>query len=133
MPYSAYRLLRLMHCFELPGRGWEGWTMHSGRLWTPEGFGFDPVDGVWWALLVRQARAFRELYERSGPLERKLVAVGAAGLADAVSEADAAVRRAAPADEGLCPPIGRAQRGRNLLLRHFTTDPLVTRSAGVRS
>lgn len=115
VPYSAYRLLRVMHCFELPGRGWDGWSMHSGKLWTPEGFGFDPLDGAWWSLLVRQARAFRQLYERSGHLERRLADLAAPAVAEAVVVAGAAAGRASAA------PHGRAQRGPNSLLRHFGT------------
>lgn len=64
VPYSAYKLLRVLNRFELPGRGWEGWHMHSGKLWTPEGFGIEAHEGVWWSLMVRQARAFGVLHER---------------------------------------------------------------------
>nr|ART90363.1 hypothetical protein [uncultured bacterium] len=57
MPYAAYKLLRLLRWFELPGP-WEGWQMHSGKLWTPEGLGFDPSDSAWWGVLVRKAAQF---------------------------------------------------------------------------
>ena len=63
IPYSAYKLLRLLRFMELPG-GFEGWCMHSGRLWTPERHPIEPVDGGWWSLLVRQARSFRVLYQQ---------------------------------------------------------------------
>ncbi|MBU2288425.1 MAG: helix-turn-helix domain-containing protein, partial [Gammaproteobacteria bacterium] len=59
VPFAAYKLLRILNRFELPGDAWAGWHMHSGRLWTPEGHGFEPRDGAWWSLLVRQARGFR--------------------------------------------------------------------------
>ncbi len=36
VPYATYRLLRILNRFELPG--WPGWHMHSGKLWSPEGF-----------------------------------------------------------------------------------------------
>ena len=71
---SAYKLLRTLNRFELPGRGWEGWHMHSGKLWTPEGFGFEPVDGKWWSLLVRQARCFRACYAELLDVRRALAA-----------------------------------------------------------
>jgi hypothetical protein len=29
--------------------------MHSGKLWTPEGYGFDPHDSNWRGLPVRKA------------------------------------------------------------------------------
>ncbi len=73
VPYSAYKLLRILGGFELPG-GWSGWRMHSGKLWTPEGFGFDPADGVWWAGVCRRARLFHELYRKNGDLARQLAA-----------------------------------------------------------
>lgn len=57
VPYAAYKLLRLFRWFELPGP-WDGWHMHSGKLWSPEGLGFDPSDAVWWSLLVRKASQF---------------------------------------------------------------------------
>lgn len=64
VPYAAYKLVRIMRLFELPCKGWDGWHMHSGKLWSPEGFGFVPADSSWWGLLVRQARGFKTLYDR---------------------------------------------------------------------
>lgn len=72
MPYSAYKLLRILSGFELPGATWAGWHMHSGKLWTPEGVGIEAHESVFWGLLVRQARGFRALYEegRSAKAQR---------------------------------------------------------------
>ncbi len=64
MPYSAYKLVRVLRWFELPGAAWAGWHFAAGKLWSPEGFGFEPQDAAWWSLLVRQARGFRSLYAR---------------------------------------------------------------------
>jgi len=64
IPYSAYRLLRILTGSELPCSGWDGWHMHSGMLWSPEGYGFKPNDSSWWSLLVRQARSFKTMYDR---------------------------------------------------------------------
>jgi DNA-binding transcriptional regulator YiaG len=80
VPYAAYRLVRVLRWWELPQKGFEGWCMHSGRLWTPEGHPIAPEDGGWWSLLVRQARCFRTLYQRSGDFERALMALTAEGL-----------------------------------------------------
>ena len=44
IPYTAYKLLRLHACHELPGKAWQGWRLHSGKLWTPEGHGLTPAD-----------------------------------------------------------------------------------------
>jgi transcriptional regulator with XRE-family HTH domain len=73
VPYAAYKLVRVLRWFELPGDGFAGWSMHSGRLWTPEGHPIAPEDGGWWSLLVRQARAFRVLVQRSHEFERTLL------------------------------------------------------------
>lgn len=73
IPYSAYKLLRIQRYFELPGNGWDGWCMHAGKLWSPEGFGFLPTESSWWGLLVRQARSFRSMYDEATRL-RQLVA-----------------------------------------------------------
>jgi hypothetical protein len=130
VPYAAYKLLRILSRFELPG--WPGWHMHSGRLWSPEGFGFDPVDGQWWSLLVRQARAFRASYARVNTLERALMAEGAERRPrDGEPEADVDGRRAEPG------PSSEAEGRReapalNLLLTHFTTDAYDGLSFGVR-
>lgn len=62
VPYSAYRLLRILNRFEFPDPAWAGWHMHSGKLWTPEGLGFDPADSAWWGLLVRKSAQFEVLF-----------------------------------------------------------------------
>jgi hypothetical protein len=69
-PGAVLRLLRLMAGRELAVPGWEGWRMHSGKLWTPEGHRIEPTDGAWWSLMVRQARAFRSVYRQLSELRR---------------------------------------------------------------
>jgi len=68
VPYAAYKLIRIMRLFELPCDGWDGWHMHSGRLWSPEGFSFQPHDANWWHLLVRRADGFGRQYTRAQQL-----------------------------------------------------------------
>ena len=70
VPFAAYKLLRILNRFELPGDAWAGWHMHSGKLWTPEGFSFEPQDGAWWSLIVRQARSFRSVYAELSAMRR---------------------------------------------------------------
>lgn len=72
IPYSAYRLLRLLNRMELPGKSWAGWCFHGDKLWSPEGHGFSGTDGSWWSLLVRQARLFPVLSARIGQLQMQL-------------------------------------------------------------
>ncbi|TAM45194.1 MAG: hypothetical protein EPN61_06280 [Burkholderiaceae bacterium] len=61
VPYASYRLMRILCRYELPDPAWAGWLFHSGKLWSPEGHGFEPQDAAWWSLLVRQVRCFRGL------------------------------------------------------------------------
>lgn len=75
VPYSAYKLVRIMGLFELPGTAWKGWRMHSGKLWSPEGHGFVPGDASWWSLLVRRAACFSILYDRQAAMDQALRAV----------------------------------------------------------
>lgn len=72
VPYAAYRLLRVMAGAELACPAWTGWHMHSGKLWSPEGYGFDPLDSSWWGLLVRRARLFGVVYDENVGLQRLL-------------------------------------------------------------
>ena len=77
VPYAAFKLLRVLRGFELPMAGFEGWCMHSGKLWTPEGRPIEPSDGGWWSLLVRLAHSFRVLYQKQ--TAQRLVELGTAG------------------------------------------------------
>lgn|GEM_PF-2532581 len=80
VPYSAYRLVRILGRFELPDPAWKGWIFHSGRLWSPEGHGFVPTDSNWWGRLVSQARLWREDHERGRQFDVLMVRTGAAGV-----------------------------------------------------
>jgi hypothetical protein len=77
IPYSAYRLLRLLNRMELPGASWSGWCFHGGKLWSPEGRSFEGTDSAWWSLLVRRAACFDTLFKRSGQFEQALMAMAA--------------------------------------------------------
>ncbi|WP_440112173.1 VC1465 family Xer recombination activation factor [Acidovorax sp. BL-A-41-H1] len=84
IPFSAYKLLRLLTGMELPGPTWEGWCFHSGKLWSPEGHGFTGKDGSHWHLLVSQARLFPEMCRKVSQLEATLrTRTGAEGAARA--------------------------------------------------
>lgn len=67
IPYSAYKLLRLLSYTELPG-AWSGWHIAVGRLWSPEGHAFKPADSSWWSLLCRRAAGFDALYKENARL-----------------------------------------------------------------
>lgn len=37
IPWLAYRMLRILTGYALPGKAWEGWTIHGDRLVAPNG------------------------------------------------------------------------------------------------
>ena len=125
VPYAAYRLVRVMRLFELPCEGWEGWHMHSGKLWTPEGFGFTPKDQGWWSLLVRQARLFRQLIERDHQVAIALqrTVEGPVRMAQAGPESWAKPDTGPVAPDAPTGVAGRAAKpaGLNLSNKHFRT------------
>jgi len=90
IPYSAYKLLRVLLHYELPGEAWAGWTLSAGRLYTPEGHELDPRGFTWWSLLCRKAEMFSPLYARCNDLERRLSASG--GRAEGPRSAGGAAR-----------------------------------------
>ena len=66
IPYTAYRLLRLLNGMELPGESWARWYFAGGTLYTPEGYPLTGKDGSWWSLLVRRAAMFDEMVRGRG-------------------------------------------------------------------
>jgi hypothetical protein len=104
VPYAAYRLVRILGRYELPDPAWRGWIMHSGKLWSPEGHGFVPADSNWWGLLVRQAAAFRRVYDRQRVFEALMLRTGRAA-ADAAGSG-----LARPGPGGADRPAGDAGR-----------------------
>ena len=34
VPYAAYKLVRVLRYFELPGDQWKGWHFAAGKLWS---------------------------------------------------------------------------------------------------
>ena len=68
VPWSVVRLLRILRLGDLGAlsRDWAGWSLSAGTLRSPEGRAFTPAESAWWALLVAQARAFRDHRARLG-------------------------------------------------------------------
>ncbi|MDZ7921134.1 VC1465 family Xer recombination activation factor [Rhodoferax sp.] len=94
IPYSAYKLLRLLGHTELPG-AWSGWHIAAGQLWSPEGHGFKPADSSWWSALCRRAALFHELARENQQLKQRL-----RELAPATTGADGKRSAAATGDAG---------------------------------
>lgn len=122
VPYAAYRLLRMQTGSELPCPGWDGWHMHSGRLWSPEGHGFEPHDSNWWGLLVRKARLFGEMYDRDRLLDVALQRM--AGSRPPAGQRDALAHPWPLAADVPTGNAGRAAQppGLNLSCKHFRTQ-----------
>ena len=64
IPWMAYRMLRILRGYALPGVIWEGWTMRNHELFSPAGRSFD----VAWLENVEyvfsQARLWRQMYAK---------------------------------------------------------------------
>ncbi|ACM33325.1 VC1465 family Xer recombination activation factor [[Acidovorax] ebreus] len=99
IPYTAYRLLRLLNGMELPGESWAGWYFAGGTLYTPEGYPLTGKDGSWWSLLVRRAAMFDEMVRGRGGATAAggMRSVSPAGGAAPGPTAPAGGRREAPA------------------------------------
>lgn len=44
IPYSAFKLLKVLSHYELPMDGWQGWSMGNGRIYSPKGRSFLPYE-----------------------------------------------------------------------------------------
>lgn len=60
IPYSAFKLLRILGGYALPGPAWEGFYLRGDTIWSPEGKAFQSYDLAWWGLTVAMARSFRD-------------------------------------------------------------------------
>ena len=120
---AAYKLVRVQRYFELPGDHWRGWHFAAGKLWSPEGHGFEPQDSNWWALLVRQARSFKNLYQRQAAFDVVLRGLGAdRAAAPTASVARRSDARTEPQSGGT--PGQREALSLDLSLGHFGTQRL---------
>lgn len=82
IPYAAFKLMRILRGYELPGKAWKGYRLQGSTLWSPEGLPFHSHDATWWSLTVRMAHEFvRSRLGQSLP-------VLAQGVAARVSEAN---------------------------------------------
>lgn len=87
VPYSAFKLVRVMRGMDIPFPGWEGWTFSAGHLYSPEGHRFSGKDSSWWSLLVRQARAFGAVYQENNRLRQRILALEAGAISSTLSPA----------------------------------------------
>ena len=66
IPWMAYRMLRILRGFALPGIYWEGWTLRGKTLFSPSDRAFDAVHLANIEHVFAQARLWRQMYARSG-------------------------------------------------------------------
>lgn len=75
IPHAAYRLLRVLGGGRyLDHPAWKSFSVRADVLVTPEGHEFQAADLVWWSLLVRQAREYRNARAQLRALQAALPA-----------------------------------------------------------
>ncbi len=65
IPWMAYRMLRILRGYALPGLAWEGWTLRGAKLFSPAGRGFDARQLETIEHVFAQARLWRHAYAQS--------------------------------------------------------------------
>lgn len=59
VPYSAFKLMRILSGYALPGEAWQGWCVRGDTLWSPSGQAFEAGSLGYLSLVFRMARQFR--------------------------------------------------------------------------
>ncbi|MDP2144399.1 MAG: VC1465 family Xer recombination activation factor [Gallionella sp.] len=66
IPWMAFRMLRVLRGYALPGVYWEGWMVRGRELIAPNGRSFDAVYLANVEQVFSQARLWRQMYAASG-------------------------------------------------------------------
>jgi len=66
VPYSAFKLMRIMTGYALPGDAWRGWCLRDGVLWSPTGRAFEAWGMGYLSLVFGMAREFLRARGHSG-------------------------------------------------------------------
>lgn len=66
IPWMAYRMLRILRGYALPGFAWEGWTLRNHQLFSPAGRSFEASNLAYLDHVFGMARLWRQMYSRSG-------------------------------------------------------------------
>lgn len=64
IPWLAYRMLRILRGFGLPGGAWDGWTIHGDTLHAPNGRHFTAGELQHIEQVFGMARLWRKMYFR---------------------------------------------------------------------
>ena len=66
IPWMAYRMLRIIRGYALPGVYWEGWTIRGRKLFSPAGKAFEVENLAYLQATFAQAKLWRQQYSRQG-------------------------------------------------------------------
>lgn len=121
IPYAAFRLMRLYGGYGLINKGWQGWALWEGKLFSPTGRSFEPHELSYLSNYLSMARLFIKNYSLLNQASR------AQALEDALfssqtrnTERGKASGAAAPAGASPChaPSVtiqGRSQQGASVV------------------
>jgi hypothetical protein len=59
VPYSAFKLLRILSGYALPGAAWRGWSIRGDTLWSPTGRGFEAASMGYLSLVFAMAQQWQ--------------------------------------------------------------------------
>ena len=66
IPWMAFRMLRILRGYALPGHHWQGWAIHGDKLIPPGGRPLDAANLCYLGVVFAQAKLWRQMYARSG-------------------------------------------------------------------
>ena len=69
IPWMAYRMLRILRGYALPGKDWEGWTIDGDTLYAPNGRHFCANEMQHIEQVFSMARLWRQTYTRNAAKE----------------------------------------------------------------
>lgn len=61
VPYAAFKLLKVMTSYELPGEAWERWSLRGDTLWSPDGRSFKAWELMQLEHVFSEARLWRDV------------------------------------------------------------------------
>ena len=70
IPYSAFKLLRILAAGEIPGPDWRGFWIQGAKLWTPEGKSYDAGELAYISNVFAMARYWlRDYHAQNAQLQ----------------------------------------------------------------
>jgi len=61
VPYVAFKLLKVLTGYELPGEAWERWSLRGDTLWSPDGRSFKAWELMQLVHVFSEARLWRDV------------------------------------------------------------------------